>query len=218
MAYRIGQYFKENELKNQLDGGNRPKEQSPQHLLAHAILGAATSYATGNDITSSALAGVTSEVAAPILAEYLYHTDDPEKLTQEQKDTITGILTLTTIAANNVVGKDDANIDQMVNDVSISENAVGWNYLVTVLGEEEVAASDEVKNYNYYELFIRMGLVDIDDVPNDIFESVAKIGLKGRESVTAQDIKETMSKSVLNYKQESFARYSEKQPQCAVCF
>ncbi|MDO4450022.1 MAG: hypothetical protein Q4B79_03560 [Moraxella sp.] len=95
VAYQIGQYFKDNELKNQSDGGNRPEEQSPQHLLAHAILGAATSYATGNNITTGALSGATSEKAAPILATYLYGKDTKD-LTQEQKDTIVSILNLTT--------------------------------------------------------------------------------------------------------------------------
>lgn len=95
MAYQIGQYFKENEIKNQLDGGNRPEEQSPQHLLAHAILGAATSYATGNDIATGALAGATSEKTAPILSAYLFGKD-PQELSQEQKDTITSIITLGT--------------------------------------------------------------------------------------------------------------------------
>ncbi|QQC29920.1 hypothetical protein [Moraxella nonliquefaciens] len=52
LAYQIGQYFKENKLKNEIDGGNRPEEQSANHLLAHAILGAAVSYATGNNITT----------------------------------------------------------------------------------------------------------------------------------------------------------------------
>ncbi|WP_078317721.1 hemagglutinin repeat-containing protein [Moraxella porci] len=52
LAYRIGQYFKDNKTLNQLDNGNRPEEQSANHLLAHAILGAAVSYATGNNPTT----------------------------------------------------------------------------------------------------------------------------------------------------------------------
>ena len=71
MAYQIGQYFKENEIKNQSDGGNRPEEQSPQHLLAHTILGAAVSAATGNDIATGAISGAANEAAAPILSNYL---------------------------------------------------------------------------------------------------------------------------------------------------
>lgn len=126
LAYRIGQYFKANQTLNQLDNGNRPEEQSANHLLAHAILGAATSYATGNDIATGALAGATSEKTAPILANYLYGKD-PEALTQEQKDTIVSILNLATVATNTVVNNGDTNIDQMANDLNVGENAVEWN-------------------------------------------------------------------------------------------
>ena len=97
LAYRIGQYFKDNKTLNQLDNGNRPEEQSANHLLAHAILGAAVSYATGNNPTTGALSGAGSEVAAPALANYLYGTKDPSELTQEQKDTIISILNLATV-------------------------------------------------------------------------------------------------------------------------
>ena len=85
MAYRIGQEFK-----------RKDQEGSAQHLLAHAVLGAAVSYATGNNITTGALSGAGSEVAAPALANYLYGTKDPSELNQEQKDTIVSIITLGT--------------------------------------------------------------------------------------------------------------------------
>ena len=98
LAYQIGQYFKENKALNQLDNGNRPEEQSVNHLLAHAILGAAVSYATGNDITTGTVSAISNEAGAEILANYLYQGKDPKDLTQEQKDTITSILNLTTAA------------------------------------------------------------------------------------------------------------------------
>ena len=126
LAYQIGQYFKENKLKNEIDGGNRPEEQSANHLLAHAILGAAVSYATGNNITTGALAGAGSEVAAPALADYLYGTKDPELLTQEQKDTITSILNLTTAATAYTVtdgSAADAVSAAEVGKVAIENNA-----------------------------------------------------------------------------------------------
>ena len=85
LAYRIGQEFKAQD-----------QEGSAQHLLAHAILGAAVSYATGNDITTGALSGATSEAVAPVLSNYLYGTKDPSELNQEQKDTIVSIITLGT--------------------------------------------------------------------------------------------------------------------------
>ncbi|SIR90589.1 filamentous hemagglutinin, partial [Moraxella cuniculi DSM 21768] len=66
------QYFKQNKTLNQLDNGNRPEEQSLQHLLAHAILGAAVSYATGNNPTIGALSAVGSEAVTPILSDFLF--------------------------------------------------------------------------------------------------------------------------------------------------
>ncbi|VEG13181.1 Possible hemagglutinin (DUF638) [Moraxella cuniculi] len=97
LAYRIGQYFKENKLKNEIDGGNRPEEQSLQHLLAHTILGAAVSYATGNNPITGALSAVGSEAAAPALSKFLFGKDSKE-LTQDEKDIITNIITLATVS------------------------------------------------------------------------------------------------------------------------
>ena len=88
LAYEIGQYFKSNDYKNTQDNQNRPGEQSLQHLMAHAILGAATSYATGQDIGIGALSAVSSEAAAPTLSRFLFGKDSKE-LTQDEKDTIT---------------------------------------------------------------------------------------------------------------------------------
>ena len=85
LAYQIGKEFK-----------SKDQEGSPQHLLAHAILGAAVSYATDNNITTGALSGATSEAVAPALSDFLFNTKDPKELTQEQKDTITSIITLGT--------------------------------------------------------------------------------------------------------------------------
>ena len=85
LAYQIGKEFK-----------SKDQEGSPQHLLAHAILGAAVSYATDNNITTGALSGATSEAVAPALSDFLFNTKDPKELNQEQKDTITSIITLGT--------------------------------------------------------------------------------------------------------------------------
>lgn len=116
LAYQIGQEFK-----------RKDQEGSAQHLLAHAILGAAVSYATGNNVTTGTLSGASSEVAAPALANYLYGTKDPSELNQDQKDTITSILNLATVATNTVVNNGDINSDQMANDLNVGENAVEWN-------------------------------------------------------------------------------------------
>lgn len=109
----MGQYFKQNNT-----------EQSASHLLAHAILGAATSYATGNDITTGALSGATSEYTAPILASYLYGKDTKE-LTQEQKDTITSIISLGT--AGIAYGASDGSVSDAVNAGEVGKVGVENN-------------------------------------------------------------------------------------------
>ncbi|MFL1733148.1 VENN motif pre-toxin domain-containing protein [Moraxella oculi] len=124
-AYRIGQHFKANQTLNQLDNGHRPEEQSANHLLAHAILGAAVSYATGNDITTGALSGAGSEVAAPALANYLYGTNEPSELNQDQKDTITSILNLATATA--IYTAADGSTTDAVSGAEIGKVGVGNN-------------------------------------------------------------------------------------------
>ena len=113
VAYRIGQHFKQNNT-----------EQSANHLLAHAILGAATNYATGNNITTDALSGATSEAVAPALSDFLFNTKDPKELTQEQKDTITSIITLGTASiAYGAMG----DVSVAVNASEVGKVGVEWN-------------------------------------------------------------------------------------------
>ncbi|VEG12946.1 Possible hemagglutinin (DUF637) [Moraxella cuniculi] len=124
VAYNIGQYFKQNKTLNQLDNGNRPEEQSPQHLLAHTILGAAVSYATGNNPTIGALSAVGSEAVAPVLSNYLYGKK-PNELSQDEKDTITSILSLTTaITTYTTTG---GSVADAVNGAEIGRVGVEWN-------------------------------------------------------------------------------------------
>ena len=144
MAYQIGQYFKNNDYKNTQDNQNRPGEQSLQHLMAHAILGAATSYATGNDITTGALSAVSSEAAAPTLSKFLFGKDSKE-LTQDEKDTITNIITLATAStAYTITDGDVANSVSAaeVGRVAVENNNWGgetWAYAVA--GGKEYAQS-----------------------------------------------------------------------------
>ena len=116
LAYRIGQEFK-----------RKDQEGSAQHLLAHAILGAAVSYATGNDIATGALSGATSEATAPILATYLYGKD-PQELTQEQKDTIVSILNLATVTT--AYTATDGSTADAVSAAEVGKVGVEWNNII----------------------------------------------------------------------------------------
>lgn len=88
MSFKVGQYYKELEANqdNKLTGG-----QQAGHILAHTLLGAAVSYATGNDVLTGSVSAGTGEAAAPLLSQLLYEKDT-DKLTAEQKDTISSIV------------------------------------------------------------------------------------------------------------------------------
>ena len=126
IAYQIGQYFKSNDYKNIQDNQNRPGEQSLQHLMAHAVLGAATSYATGQDIGIGALSAASSEAAAPTLSKFLFGKDSKE-LTQDEKDTITNIITLAT--ASTAYAITDGDVAGSVSAAEIGKEAVENNTL-----------------------------------------------------------------------------------------
>ena len=88
VSFKVGQYYKELEANqdNKLTDG-----QQAGHILAHTLLGAAVSYATGNDVLTGSVSAGTGEAAAPLLSQLLYEKDT-DKLTAEQKDTISSIV------------------------------------------------------------------------------------------------------------------------------
>ncbi|OOS05702.1 hypothetical protein B0189_06125, partial [Moraxella cuniculi] len=137
----------------------RPEEQSPQHLLAHAILGAATNYATGNDPMTGAASAISNEAIAPILANYLYGKK-PNELSQEQKDTITSILNLTTVTtAYSTTG---GSVADAVNGAEIGRVGVENNNEMYLEAEREgawiLADGDRDK---YFKLISLQGQVKI---------------------------------------------------------
>ena len=88
VAQQIGSYFKEN-----------AQDGSAAHLVAHAVLGAAVAAATGTDAVTAGVSAATAEGAAPKVANWLYGTSDPDKLSAEQKGTISAIVGLAGAAA-----------------------------------------------------------------------------------------------------------------------
>ena len=114
ISYQIGQYFKGNDFLNGLDGGNRNGEGSTPHILAHGILAAALSAATGNDVTTGALSAMGAEKGAKYVADYLYPGVQPKDLTAEQKETISSITSLAGLGLGAATGN-------MTNAVNASE-------------------------------------------------------------------------------------------------
>ena len=105
VAYQIGQVFKENDLDNAANNTNLAGEGSPEHLLAHALLGAAVSAATGNDALTGGISASSGEVTATLLSKYIYQVDKPSELTAEQKNTISNITTLAGVAIGSTTGE-----------------------------------------------------------------------------------------------------------------
>ena len=83
VSYQIGQYFK----------GTNGEGTAP-HILAHGILAAAVSSATGNDPTTGALSAMGAEAAAPMVANFLFGDKPISELTAEQKATVSSITSL----------------------------------------------------------------------------------------------------------------------------
>ncbi|MDF7677090.1 VENN motif pre-toxin domain-containing protein, partial [Neisseriaceae bacterium ESL0693] len=111
LAYEIGQHFKEN-----------GSEGSAEHLLAHAVLGAAVAAAGGNNALIGAASAAGAEAAAPALAHWLYGKD-PSDLTANEKQTVSSIIGLagaavgtTTYSGANVVQASQAAQNALINN------------------------------------------------------------------------------------------------------
>ena len=140
VAFQIGQAFKDNDYANSKNKDNELSGVgSPQHILAHLLLGAAVSYATGNDPLTGGLGASAGEGTAIILSKYIYKVDNPNELTAEQKDTISSIASLTGVA----LGATTGNVTDAVNAGETALVAVQDNGLENVLLPHEI---DEITN------------------------------------------------------------------------
>ena len=91
LSYQIGQYFKENAIRNMVDGGNRGEEGSATHLLTHALLGAAVASAGDKNALVGAIAAGGAEAIAPALSKLMYGKDSKD-LTAAEKDVVSTIV------------------------------------------------------------------------------------------------------------------------------
>ena len=125
IASQIGDYFKANEVVNSIDGGTRSEQGSPAHILAQGILGAAVSYATGNDALTGGISASAGETTAPIISDFLFDTKNPDELTAEQKDTISSI----TSALGLGIGATTGSASDAANAAETSKVAVEDNHM-----------------------------------------------------------------------------------------
>ncbi|WP_313536778.1 hemagglutinin repeat-containing protein [Pantoea sp.] len=94
------------------------------NLMAHAVLGAVTSYAAGN----AALAGASGAVMGEYIAQQMYPGVKREDLSEEQRQTISALGTLAAGLAGGVVGDSTADA---VAGAQAGKNAVENNHLHT---------------------------------------------------------------------------------------
>ena len=64
------------------------------NAIAHAVWGAIEAAAAKGNATAGAIAGASSELAAPLIAKALYGTDDSKQLTEVQKQNIVNLSSL----------------------------------------------------------------------------------------------------------------------------
>ncbi|TEW50611.1 VENN motif pre-toxin domain-containing protein [Psychromonas algicola] len=135
VSYAIGQYFKDiaaNNHNGQLTGG-----EEAAHVLAHGVLAAAVAASGGNDGLTAGVTAATSEAAAPLLASWLYGSENGSDLTSDQKETIAAILGL----ASTAVGASTGDLNNAVAAGQASDTAIDNNFL----GGESLEALKEAR-------------------------------------------------------------------------
>ncbi len=100
------------------------KVNTEANLMAHAVLGAVTSYAAGN----AALAGASGAVMGEYIAQQMYPGVKREDLDEEQRQTISALGTLAAGLAGGVVGDSTADA---VAGAQAGKNAIENNNLHT---------------------------------------------------------------------------------------
>ena len=116
------------------------------HVGGHFALGAFNALANGGNGGDALLSGTAAgaaEIAIPKIAQHLYGTSDPNKLTAVQKRTVLSLANLGGI----VVGGAGGNPVNAVNAGSAAENAVGNNW-----SSEKTSAAAAIVTRNYAKL------------------------------------------------------------------
>nr|WP_241197640.1 hemagglutinin repeat-containing protein [Pantoea agglomerans] len=109
------------------------------NLMAHAVLGAVTSYAAGN----AALAGASGAVMGEYIAQQLYPGVKRSDLSEEQRQTISALGTLAAGLAGGVVGDSTADA---VAGAQAGKNAVEQNHLHVSEKTELELAKQKLQN------------------------------------------------------------------------
>lgn len=111
--------------------------------MAHAVVGAMTSYISGHDALSGAAGAVSSELMARLLTDQLYPGKTVDKLTESEKQTVSALSTLASGLVGATVGGNSA---ELVNAAQLGKNAVENNYLYAEEKTELEIANQKLKS------------------------------------------------------------------------
>ena len=124
-CYQFGQYFKSEDAQN--SDGQLTAAQKTARAVAHGVIAAATSAAGDHNALTAAISAGGAEAAAPYVSQWLYGEQDGSKLTAEQKQTVSSILSLGGTAVGSATGSSTA--DTVAGGQAV-RTAVENNYLL----------------------------------------------------------------------------------------
>ncbi|EGJ6614933.1 glycohydrolase toxin TNT-related protein, partial [Escherichia coli] len=111
--------------------------------IAHAILGGVTAALQDNSAAAGAIGAGTGEVIASAIAKSLYPDVDPSKLTEEQKQTVS---TLATLSAGMAGGIASGDVAGAAAGAGAGKNVVENNYLSRDEAAEKASLEYKLKN------------------------------------------------------------------------
>ncbi|MFJ2602681.1 hemagglutinin repeat-containing protein [Pantoea agglomerans] len=119
-------------------------EGNPEaQAMAHAIVGAVASYASGNNALAGAAGAVSGELMAQLVMNQLYPGKAVSDLTETEKQTISALGTLVAGLAGGMTGDSTANI---MAGAQVGKNAVENNFLGDTSSDKLKIAVEKIKN------------------------------------------------------------------------
>lgn len=146
--------------------------------IAHAILGGVTAALQGNSAAAGAIGAGTGEVIASAIAKSLYPGVDPSKLTEDQKQTVS---TLATLSAGMAGGIASGDVAGAAAGAGAGKNVVENNALSLIARGCAVAAPCRTK------------------VAEQLLEIGAKAGMAGLAGAAVKDMADRMTSDELEH-------------------
>ncbi|MFA3760137.1 hemagglutinin repeat-containing protein [Yersinia sp. 2466 StPb PI] len=146
------------------------------NVMAHAVLGAVTAYASGNSALAGAAGAATAELMAPTIIAAMGW--DKDNLSEDQKQTVSALATLAAGLAGGLTGDSTADT---VAGAQAGKNAVENNFLKVVAEGCAIAAPCRSK------------------VAEQLLEIGAKAGIAGLAGAAAKEVADKMTSDELDH-------------------